>query len=211
MSTLSSTENKVLMAQARESLKGRWGLAVGMSVIYLLIMIAIQISIKFIPIVGWIVSILITGPMCIGLAIFALSISRKQDARLSQIFEGFDKFVVGLGAYLLMAVFVILWLLLLIVPGIIAALSYSQTYYIISENDSIGPLEAITKSKKMMRGNKWKIFCLGFRFFGWALLCILTLGIGFLWLFPYVLVSFAQFYDDLKENNGVTVETQIAT
>lgn len=59
-------------------------------------------------------------------------------------------------------------------------------------------------------GNKWKLFCLGFRFFGWALLCILTLGIGFLWLFPYMIVSFAQFYDDLKENNGVTVETQIA-
>ena len=103
--------------------------------------------------------------MCIGLAIFALSISRKQDARLSQIFEGFYKFGVGFGTYLLMGIFVILWSLLLIVPGIIAALSYSQTYYIISENDSIGPLEAIKKSKEIMHGNKWKLFCLGFRFF----------------------------------------------
>jgi hypothetical protein len=75
-----------------------------------------------------------------------------------------------------------------------------MTYYIIAENDSIGPLEAITKSKEMMRGNKWKFFCLGFRFLGWGVLCILTLGIGFLWLFPYMIVSYAQFYDDIKES-----------
>jgi uncharacterized membrane protein len=88
--------------------------------------------------------------------------------------------------------------LLLIVPGIIAALSYSMTYFIIAENDSIGSLEAITKSKEMMRGNKWKLFCLCCRFLGWILLCILTIGIGFLWLYPYMMVSFAKFYDDIK-------------
>jgi len=52
-------------------------------------------------------------------------------------------------------------------------------------------LDAITKSKEMMRGNKWKLFCLGFRLFGWGLLCILTFGIGFLWLYPYMMVSFS--------------------
>lgn len=70
-----------------------------------------------------------------------------------------------------------------------------MTFFIIAENDSIGPLEAVTKSKEMMDGNKWKLFCLGWRFFGWALLCILTLGIGFLWLMPYMVVSYAKFYD----------------
>jgi uncharacterized membrane protein len=202
MSTLSSTENRVLMAQGRESLKGKWGLGIGTTVVFMLVMIAIQL----IPVAGWIISILISGPMSIGLVSFALSLSRKQDAMLSQIFSGFQKFGVGLGTYLLLLIFVVLWSLLLIIPGIIAAISYSMTYYIIAENDSIGPLEAITKSKEMMRGNKWKFFCLGFRFVGWALLCILTIGIGFLWLFPYMIVSFAQFYDDLKENNGVTVK-----
>ncbi len=195
MSTLSSTENRVLMAQARASLKGKWGLAIGTIVVYMLVIIAIQL----IPGAGWIISLLISGSMSIGLASFALSLARKQDARLSQIFSGFQKFGVGLGAYLLQLIFVFLWSLLLIIPGIIAALSYSMTYYIIVENDSIGPLEAITKSKEMMRGNKWKFFCLGFRFLGWALLCILTLGIGYLWLFPYVIISCAQFYDDLKK------------
>src|ERR1035437_5321331 len=194
METLSTTENSILMAQARECLRDKWGLVIGTFVLYTVIIIPISL----IPVVGWIISILIGGPMSIGIAIFTLSVSRKQEAQLAQIFEGFQKFSVGLAAYLLIAVFVILWMLLLIVPGIIAALSYSMTYYIIVDNDSIGALDAITKSKEMMRGNKWKLFCLCFRFFGWILLCVLTLGIGFLWLYPYMVVSIAQFYEDIK-------------
>jgi uncharacterized membrane protein len=194
METLSTTENSILMAQARECLSDKWGLVIGTFVVYTVIIIPISL----IPVVGWIISILIGGPMSIGIAIFTLSVSRKQDAQLAQIFEGFQKFSVGLAAYLLIAAFVILWMLLLIIPGIIAALSYSMTYFIIADNNSIGALDAITKSKEMMRGNKWKLFCLGFRFFGWGLLCILSVGIGFLWLYPYMMVSFAQFYDDIK-------------
>jgi len=207
MNTLSTLENRVLMAQARDSLKGKWGLGIGTTVVFMLIMMVIQL----IPIAGWIIGILISGAMSIGLAIFALSLSRKQNAKLSQIFDGFQKFGVGLGAYILQFIFVILWSILLIIPGIIAAFAYSMTYYIIAENDSIGPLEAISKSKEMMRGNKWKLFCLGFRFFGWGLLCILTLGIGFLWLFPYMIVSYAQFYDDLKPIAIEANEPEVAT
>ncbi len=110
---------------------------------------------------------------------------------------------------MLQFIFVFLWSLLLIIPGIIATLSYSMTYFIIADNNSITALEAITKSKEMMRGNKWKFFCLGLRFLGWSLLCVVTLGIGFLWLTPYMSVSSAQFYDDLKENNSATLATQI--
>ncbi len=199
MSTLSATENKILMTQARESLKGKWGLAIGTLVVYILILVPIQL----IPFGGFI-SLFITGPFAVGIAIFALALSRSQDPKLSQVFQGFQKFWVALGAYLLQLIFVLLWSILLIVPGIIAAISYSQTYYIIAEDDSIGPLQAITKSKRMMMGNKWKYFCLSFRFIGWELLCILSLGIGFLWLAPYMLVSFAKFYDDIPK-----VETEV--
>ena len=86
-----------------------------------------------------------------------------------------------------------------------------MTFFLIAENESIGPLEAIKKSKEMMRGNKWKYFCLWLRFFGWGLLCILTLGIGILWLAPYIIVSLAQFYDDLKPISVESGEPQIAT
>lgn len=193
MDSLSKTANQDLMAQARESLRGQWGLAIGTFVVFQLILIGAQ----FVPYIGRIGFYVIAGPMDVGLCIFTLALSRGQNPRLPQIFEGFQNFGVALGAYLLMLLFVCLWLLLLIIPGIIAAYAYSQTFYIIAEDPGIGPLQAIRKSKEMMRGNKWKLFCLNLRFIGWWLLCLLTFGIGFLWLAPYMLVSFAKFYDDV--------------
>jgi len=192
------TENAILMKMARESLKGKWGLAIGVSVIYFLLVAGGQM----IPRVGWIGSLLITGPMILGLTVFFLALSRNQDAKLEQIFEGFNNFGNSLAAYLLISIFVFLWALLLIVPGIIAALSYAMVFYIMADDKSIGATEAIDRSKKMMDGYKWKLFCLKFRFLGWALLCVLTFGIGFLWLAPYVDTSMAKFYDDIKDRQA---------
>ena len=191
------TENLVLMQMARKSLKDKWGLAIGTYVVYMLIIGAIQTTTESFPLVGLLL-LAISGPMALGIAIFSINISRNQDARLEQIFQGFNNFKTSLGAYLLMLLFTFLWTLLLIIPGIIAVLSYSMTFYILADDNSIGAMEAIDKSKKMMDGYKWKYFCLGLRFIGWSLLCILTLGIGFLWLLPYMQVSMVKFYDDIK-------------
>ena len=188
------TENKILMKQAREELAGKWGLAALTFLVYLLITAGIQ----YIPILGPIAALIIGGPMTLGLIYFVLSISRKKEARLSQIFDGFENFGTALGAYLLVALFVFLWMLLLIIPGIIAAIAYSQTFFIIADNKKISAMDAIRTSKKMMYGYKWKLFCLGLRFIGWILLGILTLGIGLLWVYPYMFVSYAKFYDDIK-------------
>lgn len=103
-----------------------------------------------------------------------------------------------MGAYWLMILFVVLWSLLLIIPGIIAAFSYAMVFFIIADDSSIGVSEALKKSKVMMKGYKWKYFCLSWRFLGWAILSVLSCGIGFLWLFPYMQISFAKFYEDLK-------------
>jgi len=97
-----------------------------------------------------------------------------------------------------MTLFILLWTLLLIVPGIIAAISYSMTFFILADDPSIGAEAAIEKSKRMMDGYKLKYFYLCLRYFLLILLCILTLGIGFLWLTPYMHVGFAKFYDDIK-------------
>ena len=191
------TENAVLMRQARESLKGKWGLAIGTFLIYMLILGAVEIPIHLIPPAG-IILIVIAGPLVVGLATFSLSISRNEEASVGQLFLGFSKFGVSLAAYLLVTVFVFLWLLLLIVPGIIMSIAYSMTFFIIAEDSSISAMDAIRKSKMMMDGYKWKYFCLCLRFIGWALLCILTLGIGFLWLIPYMYISMAKFYEEVK-------------
>ena len=192
-------ENTELMAEARESLSGNWGLAIATFLVYGIIISIFQV----IPTVGPVLVLFIASPMLVGISMFSLSLSRGENARLEQIFEGFKNYSTVLGAYLLMVVLILLWMLLLIIPGIIAAIAYSQTFYILAEDDAISSMDALKKSKEMMDGYKWKYFCLGLRFIGWALLCILTLGIGFLWLSPYIQISYAKFYEDLKNNQAV--------
>jgi uncharacterized membrane protein len=188
------TDNILLKLQARESLAGKWGLAVGTFAIYFVICMIVG-SIKNI---GFVISLIISGPLSVGVAIFSLSISRGGQAKLNQIFEGFNNFGRSLVAYLLALLFTLLWSLLLIIPGIIASLAYSQTYYILADDQKISAREAIKKSKKMMMGNKRKLFLLVLSFLGWIILSFFTLGIGLIWLLPYMNISMAKFYEDIK-------------
>jgi uncharacterized membrane protein len=189
------TANSVLMKMARESLKGKWGKAIGVSLLFMVISFVVGI----IPVLGSIAGWIITGPLILGLVMFFLSLSRGQEADTGQIFHGFDHFGKSLGAYLLMMLFIFLWMLLLIIPGIIAAFSYSMTFYILADDPSLRVIDVLKKSKAMMYGYKLKLFGLHLRFLGWGLLCILTLGIGFIWLFPYIQMATVKFYEDIKD------------
>lgn len=102
----------------------------------------------------------------------------------------------------LMSLFIFLWMLLLIVPGIIKAYAYAMTPYILVDNPELGPNEARLKSIEMMRGHKGKLFGLELSFIGWFLLCILSLGIGFIWLAPYYQTTHAAFYHNLLEEQA---------
>jgi uncharacterized membrane protein len=190
-----TTPNEELTHRAREALRGKWGLSIAAFVVYLLISSALS---GVYPKASGLISLIITGPFTLGLSMFFLEIVRGATPPFSRVFEGFQRFPTAMGAYVLMVVFIVLWSLLLIVPGIIAALSYSMTWYILVDDDRVGPMEAIRRSKEMMDGHKGRLFLLLLRFFGWALLCILTLGIGFLWLVPYINASMAAFYEDLR-------------
>jgi uncharacterized membrane protein len=196
-----NTDNVTLMRAARESLKGKWGLAIGTFLIYtLLTTYPGSVDSRGSNITFSILNLIIGGPFALGAAIFSLSLSRGKEARLEEIFQGFNRFSTAFVAYLLILVYVLLWALLLIIPGIIAALGYSMTFYILADDPIINPQDALNKSKSMMDGHKLKLFYLCLRFFLLSLLCILTLGIGFLWLIPYVHVTMAKFYDDIKGN-----------
>lgn len=209
-----ATSNKELTAQAREALKGKWGTAVGAFIIYIVIIICIttfsyswdlitgafsmDTLTKFSP-VSTACALIIKGPFSLGIAIFILAIARRnEDAQIEQIFWGFKSFIKAFFTGLLLHIFILLWTLLLIIPGIIAMLAYSMTFFILAEDKTIKPFEAIRKSREMMNGYKWKYFCLNLRFIGWILLCYLTLGIGLFWVMPYMEVSFAKFYEDIK-------------
>jgi len=196
------TENSELMNRAKQSLQGKWGLAIGTIVVYILIVVVLSVIVQLIPqpirILGSIGSMFVSAPLALGLQMFVLSISRNRDAKLEQLFDGFSRTGVCVGAYLIRGFYTLLWMLLLIVPGIIAAISYSQTSFIIADDTSIGAAAAVDKSKAMMEGYKLKYFYLCLRFFGLILLCMLTLGIALLWLYPYMMVTMAKFYDDIK-------------
>jgi uncharacterized membrane protein len=192
------TPNRELMQQAREALKGKWGLAISGSLIYL----GITVIAQFIPIIKFVANLIITGPLLLGMTAFYLTLSRRQEANLSQLFDGFQRFVDALVTYLLMALFIFLWSLLLIVPGIMAALSYALTFFLMVENPGLKGKEALQKSKALMNGHRGKLFYLFLRFLGWIILGAMTFGIAFLWIIPYMQTAMARFYDDVRANSS---------
>lgn len=189
-----ATPNEELLETTRIQLRGKWGQVILTFLIYIVI---IEI-LGNIPEVGQAITLILGGPMALGAAIYSLSVARGGEPRSEEIFHGFRYFAKTLIAEVLVILYVVLWGLLLIIPGIIAAVSYSMTFYIMADDPSLEPVQAIDRSKKMMYGYKMKYFTLSLRFILLAFLCVLTLGIGFLWLIPYINIVNARFYDDIK-------------
>ena len=106
-------------------------------------------------------------------------------------------------AKLLQTVYIFLWSLLLIIPGIVAGYSYAMTGYILAENPQLTAGEAIARSKEMMAGNRGRLFCLQLSFIGWGMLSALTLGLGDLWLTPYRQAATAAFYREVSGTESV--------
>jgi len=110
------------------------------------------------------------------------------------LFDHFGIFFKAVGLELFMGFFIGLWSLLFFIPGIIASYRYAMASYIMAEHPEVGIREAVNMSKQMMAGHKGRLFGLHFSFFGWALLSALTLGIGDIWLNPYMKTAEAAFY-----------------
>ena len=184
------TANTDLMADARKSLDGNWGIAIGGMLVYVIVAGASG----FIP-AG---SLVLGGPLALGYLIFNKKISAGEETKIENLFEGFQNFLPALATYLLTAVFVLLWMLLFIIPGIIMAMAYSQALFILSDEPEIGAYDAIKKSRAMMDGYKMKYFGLMLMFALLSFACILTLGIGYLFLIPFMQVTMVKFYNDVK-------------
>ncbi|MHB1420149.1 MAG: DUF975 family protein [Bacillota bacterium] len=187
--------NSELNAMARARLQGNWGKSILICFIFA-VLISVGGSTAYL--LGPVVNLVITGPLTFGLYKYFMQFRKEEEPPVEVLFDGLKVFVTSFVLYLLTTIFTVLWTLLLIVPGIIAALSYSMSFYILNDNPELKAMEAINKSKEMMNGQKGKLFMLSLRFIGWLLLSILTLGIGFLWLVPYYQTAKANFYEDLK-------------
>ena len=131
-------------------------------------------------------------------------IDRQKDPELGTLFGYFTHWKNAAMAQLLQTLYVVLWSLLFIIPGIIASYSYAMTSFILAENPEMDANEAIGRSKEMMYGNRWRLFCLHFSFIGWDILATLTLGIGNLWLVPYKQAASAAFYREVSGTEYTT-------
>ena len=195
-------ENSEIRKFAREILSGNWLNAVLAYLIYAGIF-SVASSLQ-------IIVLIIAGPMAFGLTLYYLTLIRSNTTDFNLLFKAFNfsgknlgLFGRTLGVYLLTCLYIFLWTLLLIVPGIIASYSYSMVLFIYVDNPEMGISETLRKSKEMMYGYKTKLFLLHLSFIGWGLLCILSFGIGFLWLGPYMFTSLSVFYEELKKAHGI--------
>ena len=186
-----------LRAEAREALQGLWGNSAVMTFVYFVLTTAAGVAVsQAIPFAGNIVSTLALLPMGYALNIAFLRLLRKDPQELGYLFQEFNSRVYT--TMILSWAYTVLWSLLLIIPGIIKGYSYSMTQYILEDRPELSGDKAIEESMRLMDGHKWQLFCLHLSFIGWALLCILTLGIGILWLVPYMQTAQAAFYEDIK-------------
>ncbi|MCR5029389.1 MAG: DUF975 family protein [Fibrobacter sp.] len=151
----------------------------------------------------WISSLLCWVVSLGALANF-LDIARGKKPGLARIFVGFQSVEFCfryLGMVILRAIFVILWSLLLIIPGLMKMYSYTMSQWILLDHPEYSPRQAITASKKMMVGHRLELVMLQARFLGWFLLCLVTFGIASFWVTPYYYAAKGKFYMDLLARN----------
>lgn len=155
-----------------------------------------------------IVLIVIGGPITLGYAKFSLHYVRNEDASFGNLFEYFYMFGRAFLLQLLTGIFITLWTLLFIIPGIIAAYRYSMASFIMAEHPELTPSQCLKESSQMMAGNKFRLFCLQLSFIGWAILCLFTCGIGYLWLNPYINIATASFYEEVSGNSSYAYDAK---
>lgn len=197
--------NSEIRALARQSLSGNWT----MPVVVTLLLLAITGGSNSIPYVGFLLSIFLLMPINFSVEqLFLRFVRGEKEGLIGKMFDCFNCYGRALGVKLLMTIFVFLWSLLFCIPGIIKSYSYAMTYYIALDNPELGANACIERSMKMMKGHKGRLFLLDLSFIGWILLGLLTLGIGLLWVIPYMKTARSHFYEELKAAEEVVAPAE---
>lgn len=150
-------------------------------------------------------------PLSIGLSnAFLLLLERGDNHLTTNTFHiAFTQYWHKVWGYVLMCIFIFLWSLLLLIPGIVKSFAYAMTPYILEEQPELSANEAINLSNAMMKGHKFDLFYLYLGFLGWGILAVCTFGIGFFWLTPYMQTATAAFYREVKAEFGDGFDAQI--
>jgi len=214
---------------AREKLAGNWGIAILATLVAGILGAAIATSgfsfnvnidaelirefpeyiqrilisyLSFAATVGGILGLIqfiLGGVVRLGYCQYLLNLHDGKPSDIKDLFSQFHRFGDGFCLALLQGIFIALWSLLFVIPGIVASYRYAMAPFVMLENPDMTASEAIEASKQMMNGHKGELFCLDLSFIGWSLLNIFTLGIGSLWLNPYMNMSWAAFFRSFRK------------
>lgn len=193
--------------RALASLEGKWTNGIIAAIIYLLISgcVGQGFSMFFDVATGYGISgfwYIICLPLEWGFTVYFLNLIRNEDIAYERLFDGYKDFVRIFLAGFLISLCVVIGLFLLIIPGVILALMFSQTDYIMKDDKQISAADAMKKSAEIMKGHKMELFWLMLSFIGWAILSVLTFGFGFIFLLPYMYSTLSHYYEDLKAENA---------
>lgn len=149
--------------------------------------------------VFFVIYLVISTILQFGYSSYCLKVANR-DGSMSygDLFSSVRYLLKAIGLTLMISVFVLLWCILLVIPGIIAAYRYSQAIFIMVEDPNKGIMQCIHESKEMMAGHKMEYFILELSFFFWMLLGGVTCGLAYIYVYPYMTVTFANYYNQLK-------------
>lgn len=192
-----------LKSNSKDQLRGNWGLAIITILVYSLIISIFGYSDSIynnnIEIILDLSSLLLSGVLTLGISKFLLNLTKKDSsAKFTDSFSGFNVYFKTLGLNILLGIIIGIGTIFLVVPGLIFALMFSQTFFILSEDNEKGIIQCLSESREMMIGYKFDYFVLMLSFLGWWLVSALTLGIGALWVYPYQKLTEANFYLEIK-------------
>lgn len=187
-------------ARAREQLGGNVFANNWMLALVCCLLVSLALSIGSYVLIG---ALLLEGLCMYGLtaAILAVTRGRRGSYDINDLLAGKDLVGDLIVLSLIKNIFLFLWTLVPIV-GIVKYYAYAMTYYVKYDHPEYDWRTAITESRRMMNGHKFELFCLQLSFLGWMIVGALCLGVGTLWVTPYMRVAEANFYEDLKKSYG---------
>ena len=183
--------------QARKALSGQYGTCMLVTAIFAVIPLALELAENHLA--ASILALVVMGPLYLALLRYFYRVSRGKRPELGDFFGGLTHFGNAALAFLWQSLWIALWLLLLVVPGVVKWLSYSQQLFLLAEYPSLTPRNSLTLSKKLTEGYKWELFVTNCSFLGWLLLSLVTCGLALLYVIPYYCTTMAVIYRFLKE------------
>lgn len=192
-----------LKTLAKEQIKGN----IGILFVIMLIACGISVAASYIPIIGLFATFVLAPAFELSIMMIYLDMTRGIKPVVSRVFDGFYDLWSVVKLYLLSGLFITLWSLLFVIPGIIKAFSYSMAPFILAENKGMSALEAIRRSRAMMEGHKMDAFVLYLSFIGWFILIYVTFGLAAIWASPYIIATYANFYNRIKGEVSTPSET----